>query len=602
MELGATFQGEHEVDFSVWAPLPSRLELLLEHSGEVERVPMTRQGEHWTATSQASEGDRYSYLIDGAKKRPDPLSRSQPRGVHDASALVDTRRFTWSDGDWKGVDLKDMVVYELHVGTFTRSATFEGVIGRLDHLRSLGVSAVELMPVAQFPGDRNWGYDGVYPFAPQHSYGGVRGLQRLVDSAHSKGLAILLDVVYNHFGPEGNYLTDFAPYLTSKYKTPWGEAMNFDDSYSDGVREMVKENALYWLREFHVDGLRLDAIHAIFDFSPKHILRELGEVVHEFGRSAGKAVWLIAESDLNDPKIVRPVRRCGYGVDSQWSDDFHHAVHAYLTKERSGYYQDFGGLPDVAKALARSFVVDGRYSGFRKRRHGAPVGDLPGSKFVFAIQNHDQIGNRPDGARLTSLVPGGQLEVAAALLLLSPSVPLIFMGEEYGETAPFYYFTSHSDKELISAVREGRRREYEAQGWKGYYDPQSLEAFEDSRLDFAKRTGERGRRLVSLYTQLIDVRRTQPAFHDFDRGSVKVTAFPESGALALLRSSGTSGALCLFAFGGPAELSLELSRGSWGLVLSRPAGLPATLDGGRTSVKIPACSFGVYSRGARKRA
>ena len=407
-------------------------------------------------------GLRYAYLLDDGREYPDPAARWQPDGVHRPSAVWLPTEYEWSDGDWRGVPRDELVVYELHVGAFTAEGTFEAIIPRLEQLAELGVTAIELMPVAQFSGDRNWGYDGVHPFAVQNSYGGPSALQKLVDSAHHAGLAVLLDVVYNHFGPEGNYLESFGPYETDRYRTPWGRAINFDGPDSDPVRRFVIDNAVAWVRDFHLDGLRLDAVHAIYDFSARHIFAELQDEVQAEAERQGRIVHVIAESDLNDVRLVLPAERGGHGLTAAWSDDFHHCVHTILTGERDGYYRDFGRPEQLARAYADVYVYDGRYSRCRRRRHGNRVGDTDRGRFIVAVQNHDQVGNRAFGERLTALLPPEAQRLSCGLLLVSPCSPLLWMGEEYGETRPFPFFSSFSDPQLIEAVRRGRREEFAA--------------------------------------------------------------------------------------------------------------------------------------------
>jgi maltooligosyltrehalose trehalohydrolase len=431
----------------VWAPKVTRLAV----KAGPDLYPMVRRDDDVFETIVTAPVTDYTYVLVGAKERPDPVSRWQPYGVHGASRVVDP--FDWTDYEWKGIPLEDYIIYELHVGAF--AGTFKGVIDRLPYLRDLGVTAVELMPVAEFPGARNWGYDGVHWYAPQSTYGGPEGLKKLVDACHRHGLAAILDVVYNHLGPEGNYLGDFAPYFSSRYSTPWGDAINYDGPDSDGVRRHVVDNALYWQTEYHFDALRLDAIHGIFDFSAKHILQDIAEA------SIG---YLIAESDLNDARIF------DYGIDAQWNDDFHHALYALLTGERHDYFADFGTLDHLKKAIDVGFVYDGRYSKFRRRRHGNSSARLPKDRLVAFIQNHDQVGNASIGRRLT----GERLKLGTQVLMYAPNLPLLFMGQEYGETAPFHYFTSHSDAALAEAVRRGRGPNYP--------DPQDPATFERSKL------------------------------------------------------------------------------------------------------------------------
>ena len=499
--------------FSVWAPKAKRVDVVLEGEGARSVALEGNEGGVFEGfVPRVRAGADYRFRLDGGEPGPDPVSRWQPGGVHGASRVVDPRAFRWSDAGWKGPAIADYVIYELHVGTFTPEGTFDAAIARLGALKALGITAIEIMPVAEFPGARNWGYDGVSLYAPHSAYGGPEGLRRLVDAAHGAGLAVVLDVVYNHVGPEGNYLPLYGPYFTETYKTPWGPAVNYDGADSPEVRRFVIENALYWVTEYHVDALRLDAIHGIYDFGAKHVLQELVERVHAQGEASGRNVVVIAESDLNDPKVVRPPDVGGWGFDAQWSDDFHHAVHALLTEEDKGYYADFGGVEPLASAIAERFHYAGRYSRHRKRHHGASPRDVSGDHFVIATQNHDQVGNRAAGERLSALVDFPRQKLAAALLLLSPYVPLLFMGEEYGETNPFQYFVSHGDEKLVAAVREGRKKEFEAFGWgDDVPDPQSEETFRRSKLDWPSREKSPHRELLALYRDLLALRKREPA-------------------------------------------------------------------------------------------
>ena len=406
------------------------------------------------------------------------------------------------------------------------------------------------MPVAQFPGSRNWGYDGVFPYAAQGTYGGPEGLRRFVDAAHAAGLAVILDVVYNHLGPEGNVLEAYGPYFTDRYRTPWGRAVNYDDADSDEVRRYVLDNARHWIVEHHVDGLRLDAVHAIFDFGARHVLAELADELHALGAALGRRVLVIAESDLNDPRLVRSPDRGGYGLDAQWSDDFHHAVHAALTGEQTGYYEDFGGVEPVARALAERFVYSGRRSGHRRRCHGAPALDVPADRFVVAVQNHDQVGNRARGERLGGLVEPDRQRLAAALLLLSPYVPLLFQGEEYGETNPFLYFTSHGDPALVEAVRAGRRREFAAFAWRGEVpDPQAEETFLRSRPDPSRAEGQPHAGMLALHRELLRLRRVEPALRP-GSAATAVTHHELDGWVALRLGHRAGDLLAAFNLGG----------------------------------------------------
>lgn len=476
-----------------------------------------RRGYFTHREAEAAEGLRYCFKLADGREYPDPASRWQPDGVHAASAVFFPESYAWSDAAWRGIAREDLVIYELHVGVFTPEGTLEAIVPRLSELQSLGVTAVELMPVAQFPGDRSWGYDGVYPYAVQNSYGGPRALQRLVDAAHRLGLGVILDVMYNHLGPEGNYLAHFGPCFTDAYRTPWGTAVNYDGPESDAVRQFVIQNACMWARDFHVDGLRLDAVHAIYDLSPRHILADIQRAVQREAVRAGRTVHVIAESDQNDVRLVRPTKRGGMGLDGVWSDDFHHSVHSLLTGERDGYYLDFGRPSHLAKAFNDVFVYDGRYSPYRRRRHGTRADRIDRTRFVVCIQNHDQVGNRARGDRLAAILPPAAARLACGLLLLSPCVPLLFMGEEYGEQRPFPYFCSFGDPALVEAVRRGRRQEFATLAFEwgvDIPDPQAVETFAGAKLSWAWPEDSREAHLRQLYRDLLTARRQWPALRD----------------------------------------------------------------------------------------
>jgi len=515
-------------------------------------------------------GATYLYRLEDStghfEEWPDPASRSQPHGVHGPSQTVDLASFAWTDQAWQGFDLASAVIYELHVGTYTPEGTFDGVIAHLDDLAQLGVTVIEIMPVAQFPGARNWGYDGVYLYAPQDSYGGAAGLQRLVDAAHRRGLAVVLDVVYNHLGPEGNYLGKFGRYFTKRYTTPWGEALNFDGRDSGPVRDFFIANALYWLEHYHLDGLRLDAIDGIRDFGAHHVLAELKEAVKELAQRTGKPKILIGESDLNDSKVLAPRECGGFALDAQWSDDFHHALHTLLTGESTGYYADFGSVEHLAQTLRQGWFYDGKYSVFRRRKHGnSPKGFSP-EHFVVCIQNHDQTGNRVRGDRLSTLVDAESLKLAAGVVLLSPFVPMLFMGEEYGETAPFVYFTSHEDAGLIEAVRKGRREEAIRFGWKHeLHDPQSEATFHVVRLRHELKNTSPHRELRELYQRLLALRREYGLGHAAQQD---VVAYEAAKILVVRRETDRASLCMVFHFGEkPASFALPLPAGDWRIVL-----------------------------------
>ena len=509
-------------------------------------------------------GTRYFYRLDGNTERPDPASKFQPEGVHGPSQVIDPH-FVWEELHWSGIPFSHYVLYELHVGTFTAQGTFDAIVPHLDELKDLGITAIELMPVAQFPGDRNWGYDGVYPFAVQNSYGGPDGLKRLIDACHQRGLAVILDVVYNHLGPEGNYLNDFGPYFTDRYHTPWGAAINFDGPDSDEVRRFFIENALYWVTEFRLDALRLDAVHGIFDFSALHFLQELAAAVHEQAERLNRRIYVIAESDLNDVRLVRPPELGGYGLDAQWNDDFHHALHTLLTGERTGYYEDFGRLQDLAKAFAEGFVYSGAYSPARRRRHGNTSKDLPAHRFLVCAQNHDQVGNRLKGDRLSALVSFEGLKLAAAVVLLSPFIPLLFMGEEYGETAPFPYFVSHSDPDLIEVVRRGRREEFAYfQGSDEPPDPQAEATRQSASLDHSLRHQGKHRILYELYKELIKLRNEIRAGAGLSKDRLEVVCLERENTLVVRRWGREAQVAAIFHFGDTAvSVNVPLPHGRW---------------------------------------
>jgi maltooligosyltrehalose trehalohydrolase len=510
------------------------------------KIHLPRDGEYFQGVVAAAAGDDYWYWLDGTLRRPDPASRCQPQGVHGPSRIIDPT-FAENEGEWSGIALAACIFYELHIGTFTPAGTFDAAIDRLAYLRELGVTALQIMPVAQFPGERNWGYDGVYPFAPQQSYGGAAGLKRFVAACHRLGLAVFLDVVYNHLGPEGNYLHAFGPYFTDRYRTPWGDAINFDGPDSDGVRHYFIANACYWLREYHLDGLRLDAVHGIYDFSARHILAELAEAVQALAAQLGRSAYVIAESDLNDPRLVTDNRHGGYGLDAQWCDDFHHALRALLTGDRDGYFSDFGDFSHLVKSFRKGFVLAGGYSSYRRRRHGSSSAEIPPGRLLVFSQNHDQVGNRMRGERLSEHLSLPQLKLAAATVLLSPYLPLLFMGEEYAETAPFPYFISHGDQELVAAVRQGRAEEFAGFARLGRPpDPQSEATFLAAKLDPEARHRGDQRRLFSFYVELIRLRKECPPLARLSREEMQIVADEEEKVLAVMRRADSCRILCLF--------------------------------------------------------
>jgi maltooligosyltrehalose trehalohydrolase len=471
--------------------------------------PMKGSGNGWWSAEveNAGPGTEYKFAL-GGEAFPDPRSPYQPHGPHGPSCVVDHAAFDWSNCHWQARPLSSAIVYELHLGTFTPRGTFLSAIEKLDYLAELGVTHVELMPVCEFPGDWGWGYDGVDLFAPHHSYGTPTDLKRLVDACHSRGLAVLLDVVYNHLGPAGNYLARFGPYFTDEYNTPWGKAVNLDDAGSYEVRRFFADNARMWLRDYQMDGLRLDAVHALVDRSATHFLEFLSSEIQVLQSQIGRHLVLIAESDLNNPIIVTSREAHGFGMDAQWSDDFHHALHSIITGEHNGYYADFGSYADLKKALRHVFVYDGRYSAYRDRVHGRPVSGLSGKHFLGYAQNHDQVGNRAQGERLSRLVSLGKQKIALAIVFTAPFVPMLFQGEEYGASTPFQYFTHHDDQELGKQVSEGRRSEFEAFGWapEDVPDPQDQATFERSKLKWSEIASEWHASVLSWTRRLIALR------------------------------------------------------------------------------------------------
>lgn len=605
LSLGAIYLGDGRCRFCVWAPSVQKVEARIVAPPE-RIVPLVKrdQGYHQAVIEGVEPTSLYVYRLDGAKQRPDPASRFQPQGVHGPSQVVNPH-FDWKDGDWFGLRLEDYIIYELHVGTFTAEGTFDAIIPHLDELKDLGITAIELMPAAQFPGNRNWGYDGVFPFAVQNSYGGPEGLRRLINACHQKGLAVVLDVVYNHLGPEGNYLGEFGPYFTERYRTPWGTAINFDGPHSDEVKRFFIENALYWITEFHIDALRLDALHAIMDLSAEPFLEQLATAVHEQAERIGRRVYLIAESDLNDTKLVRSQELGGYGLDGQWNDDFHHAVHTLLTGESGGYYQDFGKITHLAKAFTEGYIYSGQYSAYRRRQHGNSSKMLAARQFVVCSQNHDQVGNRMFGERLTQLVSFDALKLAAGVVLLSPFIPLLFMGEEYGEPAPFPYFVSHSDPALIEAVRRGRREEFAAFAWKGEpLDPQDEATFLQAKLNHTLRHEGQHKILLEFYTELIRLRKNLRPLAVLSKDQMEVAAFEKEKVLFIRRWSCEHEVLVVFHFGdSECAITLPARAGRWRKRLDsaderwqgKGSGVPEVMSSQEDlTLRLPATAFALF--------
>jgi maltooligosyltrehalose trehalohydrolase len=568
----------------VWAPIPKDVELQLGS----RRVPMSRQDKGWwSAEVSTLDADAdYGFILDGEGSLPDPRSASQPHGALGLSRRVHHQKFTWSDAGWQAPPLSSAIVYEMHVGTFTPAGTFEAAIEKLDHLVDLGVTHLELMPVNEFVGERGWGYDGITIFAPHHAYGGPEGLKRLVNACHAKHIAVILDVVYNHFGPAGHHWKKFAPFFKPGYATPWGPAINMDGEQSDEVRRFFCDNALQWLRDYHVDGLRLDAVHAIVDLSAEPFIEQLGAEVKALEAQLGRHLSLIAEDDRNDPRILRSRGRGGFALHAHWNDDFHHSLHSVLAEERTGYYADFGSIADLAKALRQAYVYDGRYSEFRHRRHGRSPAGLDGHRFLAYLQNHDQIGNRAIGDRSARLMSVGRLKIAAALIFTSPFLPMLFEGEEWAASTPFLYFCDHDDKELAQAVREGRRKEFAAFGWKPEEipDPQAPETFAHSKLDWSEMTRPTHADLLAWHKQLIQLRRSELALSDGRLGEVRTEFSEEQRWLVVERGLWTIA--CNISSN---PVSIRLREGTHQLVLASEVGI----TGMSPTIALPADSVAI---------
>ena len=550
MKLGANFIGNNICEFVVWAPFAKKISLKLS-SNSWQLIPMDKDVDgYWSViVDDVAPGTLYFYNLNDDRELPDPASFSQPDGVHTASQLINHHAFAWHDQEWQGIPLPEMIIYEIHTGTFTSEGTFDAAVAQIDVLRDIGVNAVEIMPVAQFPGERNWGYDGVYPFAVQNSYGGPEGLKKFVNECHEMGVAVILDVVYNHLGPEGNYLWDYGPYFTDRHKTPWGCAINFDGPYCNGVRKYFIGNAIYWFRDFHIDALRLDAIHGINDMSAKPFLLELSESTEQFSQQNGRKYYLMAESDLNDSRVAKSVNSGGLGIDSLWCDDFHHSIHSLLTGESSVYYADFGHTEHMIKSLREGYVYSGQYSLFRKRNHGNSSTELPAERLIVFSQNHDQAGNRAKGNRIAELVSFEALKLAAGIVILSPYIPLLFMGEEYGETAPFLYFISHSNPDLIEAIRQGRKKELESfNSQDKLSDPQSEDTFMKSKIQWSRREEGGNKVLLGYYKELIRLRKTVTPLSNLDKNNLSVRNDLGEKIIVMRRWKDNASALIIFNF------------------------------------------------------
>ncbi|MDR6339044.1 maltooligosyltrehalose trehalohydrolase [Filimonas zeae] len=592
--------------FTVWAPQKKSMQLHVVYPQE-QLLPMTKNESGYFAITlnNVAEGTRYYYQPEEGKDVPDPASHYQPEGVHGPSEVVHHTSFAWEDAGWCGLPFNQLVLYELHVGTFTPEGTFEAIIPRLDYLAEIGVNAIELMPVAQFPGTRNWGYDGVFMYAVQNNYGGPEGLKKLVNACHKKGIAVLLDVVYNHLGPEGNYLGEYGPYFTGKYHTPWGDAINFDGEWSDGVRDFFADNITHWFTHYHIDGLRADAIHEVYDRGAVPFWEYCYHRVQCLQQQLGRPLYMIAESDLNSPRVIKHPEAGGFGFTAQWLDDLHHALYVLLHEEGQKHYIDFGRMQQLAKAYKEGFVHSGEWVQFRNRRHGASSAGIPGSRFVTFSQNHDIAGNRPNGERLSMLVDYKRLQLAAAAVLLGPYVPLLFMGEEFGATTPFFFFADHSDEQLRQSLREGRKKEFEAFQWDAE-PPDALDekVFADCKLNWQQPEAGEHRLLLQWYKALIQLRQTNPLFQNLNKNNIDITVFADAG-LAMLRQDdkGWERILCLFNFSDapvrytPAddyqciEKLLDAAEAQWHMnVTDDDAPLTGTAEKG---ILLPGCSVQV---------
>jgi maltooligosyltrehalose trehalohydrolase len=566
-EIGVNFNDAQEAQVRFWAPEAESVEIKV---GQ-KILPLEKKDlGYWELESnEVKPGSTYKFLLNAETLIPDPASLRQPEGVHGVSEAVDLSAFAWTDQSWRNPSLDKYLFYELHTGTFSPEGTFKGIAGKLDYLLELGITAIELMPVAQFPGERNWGYDGVFPFAVQESYGGAAGLQELVNTCHEKGLAVVLDVVYNHMGPEGNYFTQAGPYFTDKYHTPWGNAINYDDAWSDGVRRYFIENSLMWFRDFHIDGLRLDAVHAIKDFGVKHLLQEIRQEVDLLMKTSGRKHYLIAECDLNDNKYINPLAQHGYGMDAQWIDEFHHALRVTAGEPATGYYSDFNGIKHLEKSYRDAYIYDGIYSPHRLRTFGGKAEGNGGEQFVVFSQNHDQVGNRMLGERSSELLSYEMQKLMAGAILCSPFLPMLFMGEEWGETHPFLFFTSHGDPELVEAVRKGRKAEFAAFHAEGEApDPQSEETFNRSKLQWDLIEKEGHQELLSYYKTMIGLRKQYAALHNTDRKQLSVSADTTTNCLVLRRWEEDVQMLCLMNFSEKKQyISVPADKPQWRKIL-----------------------------------
>lgn len=549
------------IEFRVFAYQKEKVSLLLQTKDGEKIIPMEQEEAHIYSTVIEGLGLDllYKFRIENEGDYPDPYSNYQPQGVHGFSQIIDHASYSWNDKEWKGIDLDKLIIYELHTGTFSPEGTFRGVVNKLDYLLELGINAIELMPVTQTPGRWNWGYDGANLFSVNKNYGTPDDLKYLVDTCHQKGIGVILDVVYNHLGPEGNYLPVYGPYFTEKHKTAWGAAVNYDDNFSEYTRAMALENIRFWLEEYHIDCLRLDAIHTIMDESSRHILQEMSSTAKEVSQKTGRKIFLIAETDENDVKVINPPEKGGYGIDAQWMDDFHHIIHSFLTGEKGGYYQDYGRLEGLEKAF-KNYLYTGEFSQFWQKNRGTDASQNPGYQFVVSLQNHDQVGNRARGGRISALVDFHFLKAAAGLIFLSPYIPLLFMGEEYAEKNPFLFFTDYEDSELQSAVSEGRRKEFKDFNWDEIPDPQNEQSFFNSKLTPRENWTKENQWIFNFYRDLINLRKKHPALRHLEKENTEARVNSEQKIVEVKRWNNDKKLRALINMG-EEEIPLEVTSG-----------------------------------------
>ena len=611
--LGVTFSSTNQADVLLWAPTPKQVAIKLTESSEV--IPLNKEElGYWSLTTpKIKPNASYTFVLDDEKECQDPASLAQPDGIEGPSKAIDTTSFHWEDQNWDTPALENYLLYELHVGTFTPEGTFAAVEEKLDYLKALGVNAIEIMPVAQFSNARNWGYDGVFWYAVQDSYGGASGLQHLVNACHYRGISVVLDVVYNHFGPEGNFLEHYGQYLTDKYHTPWGNAVNFDDAWCDGVRRHVLENAIMWFRDFHIDALRLDAVHALKDCSPVHILQELKQQVDRLMEMTGRRHYLMVECDLNDPKFIKPLSEQGYGMDAQWIDEFHHSLRVTVGEKPTGYYADFDGISNLAKSFRDAYVYDGQFSEVRQKLFGYKAEANPGSQFIVFSQNHDQVGNRKQGERSSVLYSYDTLKLMAGAVLVSPYIPLLFMGEEWGETSPFLYFANVSEPKLARQIKQGRKDEFStSKSTKEVPDPDTEDTYQQAKLHWDLIQQEPHQKLLRYYQTLIALRQQLPALHNLNRQELEVTTCDEQQTLLLHRWHDDQHVLCLMNFSKKTQdvtISISASTMHWEKLIDSSdqqwqlktgsSKAPDSLENS-TSVTLPAESFVIYACGHEK--